>query len=351
MAENVSPSVEELRARFAAAIGGARSERDLQVIRDEFLGRKNGALTALMKRVAAATPAERPVLGRLANDLKQDIETRLAERRTAFDATRRPAHAVDITLPGRLPRLGHRHPLSVIAERIEEIFWRMGFEVLGGAEVEDDYHNFEALNMPPDHPARDMQDTFYLEQPLDAGDGTPRTLLRTHTSAMQIRYMETHAPPVRIVAIGRVYRRDNPDLTHTPAFTQLEGLVVGERISLADLKGTIQAFMRELFSPKTAVHFRPSFFPYTEPSAEIFIGCIFCAGAGCPVCKRTGWLEVAGSGMVHPALFEFVGYDPERYTGFAFGLGVERVAQLLYGVEDMRQFYENDMRMLEQFPY
>jgi phenylalanyl-tRNA synthetase alpha chain len=205
--------------------------------------------------------------------------------------------------------------------------------------------------MPPDHPARDMQDTFYLEHPLRGADGTSRTLLRTHTSAMQIRYMEAHQPPVRIIAIGRVYRRDNPDLTHTPAFTQVEGLVVDERISLADLKGTIQAFMRELFSPRTEVRFRPSFFPYTEPSAEIFIGCIFCSGAGCPVCKRTGWLEVAGSGMVHPALFEFVGYDPERYTGFAFGLGVERVAQLLYGVEDMRQFYENDLRLLEQFPF
>jgi phenylalanyl-tRNA synthetase alpha chain len=216
--------------------------------------------------------------------------------------------------------------------------------------------------MPPDHPARDMQDTLYLASPLarpvwvdgrvhqTAGESTPATLLRTHTSAMQIRYMERHRPPVRIVAPGRVYRRDSLDLTHTQMFHQLEALVVGEQVTMADLKGTLVAFLRELFDEDTRVLFRPSFFPYTEPSAEVCIGCLSCRGAGCAVCKRTGWLEVLGSGMVHPAVFEAVGYDPERYTGFAFGVGLERIAMLKYGVEDIRLFYENDVRFLEQFP-
>jgi phenylalanyl-tRNA synthetase alpha chain len=349
--QDASTAAEQLKARFASALSAATTERELQAVRDEFLGRKSGAVAALMKAVATAPASERPALGRLANELKQEIESALDERRAALLKNRRPVGSVDVTLPGRATTLGHRHPLTILSERTQDIFTRMGFEVLGGPEVEDDYHNFEALNMPPEHPARDMQDTFYLDRPLPGRLGEPLTLLRTHTSAMQIRYMETHQPPVRIIAIGRVYRRDNPDLTHTPAFTQLEGLVVGEGISLADLKGTIQAFLKELFDPSTRVLFRPSFFPYTEPSAEIFIGCLFCAGAGCAVCKRTGWLEIAGSGMVHPAVFEAVGYDPERYTGFAFGMGIERVAQLQYGVDDLRQFYENDLRLLEQFPY
>ena len=231
----------------------------------------------------------------------------------------------------------------------------MGFTALEGPEVEDEYHNFEALNMPRDHPARDMQDTLYLAEPLEpsAASGPhnqPRTLLRTHTSGMQIRYMEEHAPPIRIIAPGPVYRRDNLDVTHTPMFHQIEGLLVGEGVTMADLKGTLEAFLRELFEPDTKVLFRPSFFPYTEPSAEVFIGCRFCDGAGCNVCKKTGWLEILGSGMVHAAVFEAVGYDPERYTGWAFGLGIERVAMLKYRVDDIRLFYENDLRFLEQFP-
>ncbi len=221
--------------------------------------------------------------------------------------------------------------------------------MLEGPEVEDEYHNFEALNMPAEHPARDMQDTLYLDGEMP-GLGRPATLLRTHTSPMQIRYMESHQPPVRIIVPGKVYRRDDLDLTHTPMFQQVEGLVVGERITMADLKGTLTAFARELFEPDTKVQIRPSFFPYTEPSAEVFIGCVFCHGAGCPICKRTGWLEIGGSGMVHPSVFESVGYDPERYTGFAFGMGIERIAILKYGVDDIRLFYENDLRFLEQFP-
>jgi phenylalanyl-tRNA synthetase alpha chain len=240
----------------------------------------------------------------------------------------------------------------LVRRQVEDIFTRMGYEILEGPEVEDDFHNFEALNMPPEHPARDMQDTLYLAAPVRSGSGTPATLLRTHTSGMQIRYMETHPPPVRLIAPGRVYRRDNFDLSHTPMFTQVEGLVVGEDVSLADLKGTLTAFVHELFGPERRVRFRPSFFPYTEPSAELDISCGACNGTGidCGMCKRSGWLEILGSGMVHPAVFEAVGYDPERYTGFAFGMGIERVALLKWGVEDIRLFYENDLRFLEQFP-
>jgi phenylalanyl-tRNA synthetase alpha chain len=271
---------------------------------------------------------------------------------------------VDITLPGRAPVLGSRHPLSLVREHVQDIFTRLGYQVLEGPEVEDDYHNFEALNMPPDHPARDMQATLYLASPLPPAEERlsdrptrgrhpqvpqPLTLLRTHTSAMQIRHMERHDPPVRLVAIGPVYRRDNLDLTHTPMFHQVEGLVVGSTITLADLKGTLTSVASELFGDDQAVRFRPSFFPYTEPSAEMDIRCIRCHGGGCAICKRTGWLEILGSGMVHPAVFESVGYDPDRVTGFAFGMGIERVAMLKWRVEDIRLFYENDLRFLEQF--
>jgi phenylalanyl-tRNA synthetase alpha chain len=262
---------------------------------------------------------------------------------------------VDITLPGRVPQLGYRHPLSLVRDEVIEIFTRLGYQVLEGPEIEDDYHNFEALNMPADHPARDMHDTLYLQEPLRSavaptGAKADRalTLLRTHTSAMQIRHMEENAPPVRLVAIGPVYRKDNLDLTHTPMFHQVEGLVVGRRITLADLKGTLSAMAAALFGSAT-IRFRPSFFPYTEPSAEVDIQCFKCKGSGCQLCKRTGWIEILGSGMVHPAVFEAVGYNSDEVTGFAFGMGVERVAQLKWGVGDIRLFYENDLRFLEQF--
>lgn len=342
-------AIDRLRAGFLEAIARAGSEAELRAVRDRYLGRKSGLVPALLRAVAEAPAAERPKLGRLANALKRDIETTLAARRAALEAGRPTLEAVDVTLPGREPVVGHRHPLTLLRERIEQIFLRMGYAVVEGPELEDDYHNFEALNMPPEHPARDMQDTLYLASPVRSG-GQVVTLLRTHTSGMQIRYMETHRPPVRIIAPGRVYRRDNLDVTHTPMFTQVEGLVVGEGVTLGDLKGTLAAFARELFGPATAVRFRPSFFPYTEPSAELDIGCTACGGAGCAVCKRSGWLEVCGAGMVHPAVFEAVGYDAERYTGFAFGMGVERVAMLKYGVDDIRLFYEGDLRFLEQFP-
>ena len=355
----IDQTLAQLRDDFADALARAATERDLQAVRDRFVGRKSGALTALWGEIAKAPPDQKRELGRLANELKTAIETAVAGRLAALAETRRPAGEVDVTLPGRRTPLGHRHPLNVLRDRIEAIFSRWGYEILDGPETEDDWHNFEALNMPPDHPARDMQDTLYLSAPLtrrlwSAGATSeatgPATLLRTHTSAMQIHYLETHRPPIRVICPGRVFRRDNPDLTHTPMFTQFEGLVVGEGVTMADLKGTLTEFLRELFAPDTRVLFRPSFFPYTEPSAEVLIGCLSCRGAGCPVCKRTGWLEVLGSGMVHPAVFEAVGYDAERYTGFAFGVGIERIAMLKYGVDDIRMFYENDLRFLEQFP-
>jgi phenylalanyl-tRNA synthetase alpha chain len=356
-------SIAGLRAGFLAELAAVASGADLKAIRDKYLGRKGGVLVGLLKQVAALPPDRRPVLGKAVNELKAEIEAILETRRAAVEAAARPASAIDVTLPGRELPLGHRHPLTIVRDRIEAIFTRMGYQVIEGPEVEDDYHNFEALNMPPEHPARDAQDTLYLAQPLpqntpvtsprgDPRGRGPATLLRTHTSGMQIRYMEAHEPPVRIIAPGRVYRRDSIDLTHTPMFSQVECLVVDEGITLADLKGTVQAFLRELFeSSELRVLFRPSFFPYTEPSAEVFMSCAACGGSGCPVCKRTGWLEIGGSGMVHPAVFEFVGYDAERYTGFAFGFGFERMAILKYAVDDIRMFYENDLRFLEQFPH
>ena len=347
------PDLDQLRTDFQTELAAVSSNRDLQDLRDRYLGRKRGAVAALLKSVSRAPADQRPELGKKANELKRQIEQDLAARQETLDAAQGPVGAVDVTLPGRESPLGHRHPLSIMREEIETIFATLGFEILEGPEAEDDYHNFEALNMPPEHPARDMQDTLYLEGALGPPDdaGRQATLLRTHTSGMQIRYMETHEPPVRIIAPGRVYRRDTPDLTHSPMFQQIEGLLVGDGVTLADLKGTLECFLRQFFAPDVQVMFRPSFFPYTEPSVEVFISCVFCRGGGCPVCKKTGWLEVLGSGMVHPAVFEAVGYDPERYTGWAFGVGIDRIAILKYQVEDIRLFYENDLRLLEQFSY
>jgi phenylalanyl-tRNA synthetase alpha chain len=355
--------IDALRAQFESDLAAASGEAALRAVRDRYLSRKGGLVSALLKALGTAPPAERPRLGQLVNALKQDIEARLDARIDAQAQARQPTGAVDVTLPGRTGAIGHRHPLTLLRERIEAIFTRMGFLVIEGPELEDDYHNFEALNMPPEHPARDMQDTLYLSAPMRSAAGADATLLRTHTSGMQIRYMETHEPPVRLIAPGRVYRRDNFDPTHSPMFTQVEGLVVDEGISLSDLKGTLYAMARELFGEDRKVRFRPSFFPYTEPSAEMDISCAACGGTGvvapkpgepggggCGMCKHSGWLEILGSGMVHPFLFEAVGYDPERYTGFAFGMGIERVALLTWGVEDIRLFYENDLRFLEQFP-
>ena len=363
----IDPSIGPDKARelFRAELAEVRTDAELQALRTRWVGRNHSWNAAFMDALKTATPELKKTLGKGANELKKEVEAAIADRDAQLAATRRPANAVDITLPGRLPQLGHRHPLSLIRDEVIEIFTRLGYQVLEGPEIEDDYHNFEALNMPAEHPARDMQDTLYLQQPLTPGSGNGEsdsataaassrqaralTLLRTHTSAMQIRHMENNAPPVRLVAIGPVYRRDNLDLTHTPMFHQVEGLVVGKGVTLADLKGTLTAMAEALFGAGTTVRFRPSFFPYTEPSAEVDIRCIKCKGSGCAMCKKTGWIEILGSGMVHPAVFEAVGYNADEVTGFAFGMGVERVALLKWGVEDIRLFYENDLRFLEQF--
>jgi phenylalanyl-tRNA synthetase alpha chain len=361
-------TIEALRADFRARLASVRTDADLKTLQDEFLSRKSGSLTGLLKQLGTLAPEERRAFGALVNTLKTEIEAAVDERRTTLSASRSPAGAVDVTLPGRELPLGRIHPLMRVRQQVEDIFTRMGYEILEGPEVEDDFHNFEALNMPPDHPARDMQDTLYLETPIVGGTwGAHRvegkqggdvpaaqvraaTLLRTHTSAMQIRYMKTFKPPVRIIVPGRVYRRDNLDLTHTPMFQQFEGLVVGAGITMADLKGTLEAMVHELFGSAARVRLRPSFFPYTEPSAEVDISCQGCGGTGCPICKHTGWLEILGSGMVHPAVLEAVGYDPDTVSGFAFGTGIERIAMLKYRIGDIRLFYENDLRFLEQFP-
>ena len=340
----IDPSIgpDQARELFRAELADVRTDTALQALRTRWLGRNNSWTAAFMEALKTASPEQKKALGKGANELKKDVEAAIAAR----DA-----------------ELGHRHPLSLVRDEVIEIFTRLGYQVLEGPEIEDDYHNFEALNMPAEHPARDMQDTLYLERALEPAPGTgipasgtrhpapvrPLTLLRTHTSAMQIRHMEKNAPPVRLVAIGPVYRRDNLDLTHTPMFHQVEGLVVGQGITLADLKGTLTAMAEALFGAGTSVRFRPSFFPYTEPSAEVDVRCFKCKGAGCAMCKKSGWIEILGSGMVHPAVFEAVGYDPEVVTGFAFGMGIERVAILKWGVEDIRLFYENDLRFLEQF--
>ena len=354
-------ALDALRQQFRERLAEANTEAALKALTDAFLGRKSGAVTGLLKTLGTLPPESKREFGALINTLKSEIEIALDEKRGQLAASRPIAGAVDVTLPGRELPLGRVHPLMRVRQQVEDIFTRMGYEILEGPEVEDDYHNFEALNMPPDHSARDMQDTLYLSAPIVGGtwgahtgrvpDAQVRaaTLLRTHTSAMQIRYMKTFPPPVRIIVPGRVYRRDNLDLTHTPMFQQFEGLVVDEDITMADLKGTFEAMLHDLFGDVN-VRLRPSFFPYTEPSAEVDISCQACGGKGCGTCKHTGWLEILGSGMVHPAVFEAVGYDPEKYTGFAFGMGMERVAMLKYGVDDIRLFYENDLRFLEQFP-
>ncbi|MCC7008598.1 MAG: phenylalanine--tRNA ligase subunit alpha [Acidobacteria bacterium] len=363
-----------LHAEFHAALASAATVADVKAVRDRFLSRKHGSLTAVLKSLGTAAPDERRVIGSDANALRQTIEAALDAREAELAASAPPADALDVTLPGRIPLAGRCHPLTQVRERVEAIFSAMGYDIATGPELEDDWHNFEALNMPAEHPARDMQDTLYLEAPVpqswastspaagpadpQAGTAGPRsgpaarpaTLLRTHTSGMQIRYMQAHRPPVRIIAPGRVYRRDNFDATHTPMFTQIEGLVVDERISLGDLKGTLTVFAQRLFDSRVRTRFRPSFFPYTEPSAEMDVSCGSCDGAGCALCKHSGWIEILGCGMVHPAVFEAVGYDPERYTGFAFGVGIERLALRFYGIDDIRMFYENDLRFLRQLP-
>lgn len=325
------------------AIKAADDRVALDEIRVRYLGRK-GELTTLLKGLGKLPPEERPAAGEQINQAKQALAQQLDTRREALvraelDA-RLAAERVDVTLPGRGQTVGGLHPVTRTLERIESLFRRIGYEVAVGPELEDDYHNFEALNIPAHHPARGMADTFYL-------DAT--RLLRTHTSPVQVRAMKASEPPIRIVCPGRVYRSDS-DLTHTPMFHQVEGLLVDEGVSFADLKGTVEDFLHAFFEREDlSVRFRPSYFPFTEPSAEVDIQCVMCSGDGCRVCSHTGWLEVMGCGMVHPEVFRHGGIDAERYTGFAFGMGAERLAMLRYGVNDLRLFFENDLRFLKQF--
>ncbi len=340
--DSLKSRIETLTGEARTAIARAATVAEVEQQRVHYLGKK-GVLTEQLKSLGGLSPEERPRVGQWVNEAKDELQGLLQARRTALESADRQARlaseTLDVTLPGRGTRLGGRHPVSRTLERLETLFVRMGFEIADGPEIEDDFHNFEALNIPATHPARAMHDTFYF------GDGR---LLRTHTSPVQVRHMRAHKPPLRIIAPGRVYRCDS-DVTHTPMFHQIEGLLVDETVSFADLKGLLSEFLEQFFEKPLKVRFRPSYFPFTEPSAEVDISCVICGARGCRVCKQTGWLEVLGCGMVHPEVFRHVGIDGERWTGFAFGLGVERLAMLRYGVNDLRMFYENDLRFLQQF--
>jgi len=345
----MTPTPEDLQQELARILSEANAQLQaaadvaaVEAVRVHYLGKK-GLITDQLKHLGGLPPEQRPAVGKLVNDAKETLGAALAARRAAFEreayARRLAAERLDVTLPGRGLHTGGLHPITRTLERLEALLTRMGFDVADGPEIEDDYHNFEALNIPPNHPSRAMHDTFYFDA---------HRLLRTHTSPVQIRYMEHNAPPLRVIAAGRVYRCDS-DVTHTPMFHQIEGLMVDEGVSFADLKGVLGDFLEQFFEQKLKLRFRPSYFPFTEPSAEVDISCVICAAKGCRVCKHTGWLEVLGCGMVHPEVFRHVGIDSERWTGFAFGLGVERLAMLRYGVNDLRLFYENDLRFLQQF--
>jgi len=334
--------LQESKNKIENEISSIKTFDDLNNARISLLGRK-GLFFELIDKIKTLDKDERKNFGREINDLKGWAENRLNELKEHFNAEekrkRELASRIDVTMPGKQPVIGKKHPVMQTLDEIIRIFSSLGFSVAEGPDIEIDYYNFEALNIPKDHPARDMQDTFYVK---------PGVVLRTHTSPVQIRTMESQLPPVKIIAPGSVYRCDS-DVSHTPMFHQVEGLMVDKHISFSDLKGILSIFIQEMFGSKTPLRFRPSYFPFTEPSAEVDIGCVICGGTGCRVCKDTGWLEILGSGMVHPAVFRIVGYDPEEVTGFAFGMGVERIAMLSFGIDDIRQFYYNDIRFLSQF--
>jgi len=331
-----------IEAIYQDALSGLEKAETLEEIENlsvKYLGRK-GQVTVYLRGVSALPPEERPLAGKRANEVKVALDAAVADARAACEARAASADpGIDVTLPGRMAVQGRLHPLTQITQEICGIFTRLGFSIVEGPEIESDYYNFEALNIPKHHPARDMQDTFYISD---------NTVLRTHTSPTQPRVMEKQEPPVRIIAPGKVYRCDS-DITHTPMFHQVEGLLVDEDVSFGDLKGILTSFVHQMFDRETSLRFRPSFFPFTEPSAEVDIRCVICRGKGCRVCSQTGWLEVLGAGMVHPAVFENVGYDTKKYTGFAFGMGVERITMLKYGIDDIRKYFENDFRFLRQF--
>ena len=335
--------LEEIKSRPAAALANAKLPQEIDELRVRFLGKK-GELTGILKQMGKLSPEERPVIGQLANEVRSwietDIETRLTEIKASQMAARLESEKLDVTLPGKRPQFGAKHPLSIVLDEIKEIFIGMGFEIADGPEVETDYYNFEALNIPKDHPARDTQDTFYINENI---------LLRTQTSPVQVRVMEQKKPPIRIISPGRVYRSDALDATHSPLFHQIEGLVVDKGITFADLKGTLETFIKRLYGEDSVVRFRPHHFPFTEPSAEVDVQCFNCKGEGCRLCKGEGWIEILGCGMVHPKVLSNCGIDPEVYSGFALGMGLERVVMRRYNIDDIRLFYENDVRFLKQF--
>ena len=331
----------QLQAEAETKLSTLENLKDLEELRVLYLGRK-GLFTGLLRQLGQVSAEDRPRLGKLANQIKEELDLKFTARKSELSEsdTGTAEGRDDLSLPGRIAPYGRLHPVTQIMDEVCSIFVDLGFAVAEGPDVELDYYNFEALNIPKHHPARDMHDTFYINDSI---------LLRTHTSPMQIRAMEKERPPLRIIAPGKVYRCDS-DITHTPMFHQVEGFLVDRKVSFADLKGVLSVFCQKMFGQADiGLRFRPSFFPFTEPSAEVDIGCVICRGEGCRVCKKTGWIEILGSGMIDPEVFKMVGYDPEIYSGFAFGLGVERIAMLKYGIDDIRLFYENDLRFLSQF--
>ena len=334
--------LEQIASEARASIAAATELSALDDLRVEYLGKK-GRLTGLLKGLGALSNEERPAAGAKINEVKQALQAQINQQKEQLESAalnaKLASETIDVTLPGRGEEVGGLHPVTRTMERIEAFFARIGYDVETGPEIEDDYHNFEALNIPGHHPARAMHDAFYID---------PSTVLRTHTSPVQVRTMEKQAPPIRIICPGRVYRCDS-DVSHTPMFHQIEGLMVDEGVSFSHLKGIMNIFLQEVFGKDTKIRFRPSFFPFTCPSAEVDIQCVICNGKGCRVCSQTGWLEILGAGMVDPAVFKSVGYDSEKWTGFAFGLGIERIAMLKFGINDIRLFFENDLRFLKQF--
>lgn len=336
-----------LKEAALAELQQVETQQALNDLRVKYMGKK-GMLTEVLRGMGALSAEERPVIGQIANEVREAIEQVLEQKRLELERQeterRLASETIDVTLPGRKPAHGAVHPLSKVIREIEDIFIGMGYSIAEGPELEQDYYNFEALNLPKNHPARDMQDSFYITEEL---------LMRTHTSPVQVRTMEgmKGEVPVKIICPGRVYRRDDDDATHSHVFHQIEGLVIDKHIRMSDLKGTLLQFAREMFGRDAKIRMRPSFFPFTEPSAEVDVSCVMCGGDGCRVCKHTGWLEILGSGMVHPRVLEMAGYDPGKYSGFAFGMGVERIAMLKYGIDDIRHFYMNDIRFLRQFAH
>lgn len=335
--------LEAIEKQAFAELESAQDLKALDAVRVKYLGKK-GELTAILKQMGKLSAEERPVIGQLANQIRAQIEEKLEETKTELEGKmldqRLATETLDVTMPGKRSVLGKKHPISIVLDELKEIFMGMGFDVAQGPEVELDYYNFEALNIPKDHPARDTQDTFYIND---------NVVLRTQTSPIQIRVMEKQKPPIRIIAPGRVYRSDALDATHSPLFYQVEGLVVDKNITMADLKGTLEVFVKRLYGEDSVVRFRPHHFPFTEPSAELDVQCFNCHGEGCRLCKGEGWIEILGCGMVHPKVLENCGIDPEEYSGFAFGIGLERLVMRRYNIDDLRLFYENDVRFLNQF--